>query len=125
MVLIVGPEAAAFFVKVLQSALRWRLGKGKERNQSELFLVADINDTGQVQIFIAVLTNGFVIDQGNLAAPQWKKSVDPLGGGNAVKRELADHLRILDIRHVENNAATVAVGQIGSVSLDMSWSVER
>jgi hypothetical protein len=51
--------------------------------------------------------------------------MNPLSRSDASKCELADHPRILDIRHVENNPATVAVGQIGSVSLDMSRSVER
>ena len=109
MVMIVRPEAAALFVEVLQSTFRRRRRQGKERDQPGLFLVADINDAGQVQIFIAVFPNRFVIDQGDLAAGQREKSVDPLSGGNAAKGELADHLRVCEIRNVDDDAATVTV----------------
>ena len=95
MVLIVRTEAAAFFVEVLQSALRRWVGQGKEARSTGAALVADVNDTGQVQIFIAVFTNRFVIDQGNLAVRQRQKGMNPLSRGDAPKCELVYHPRFL------------------------------
>src|SRR5215475_14866522 len=109
MVLVVRSETTAFFVEVFQCALQRRLRKGEERDQSGLVLVADINDTGQVQIFITILAYRFVIDQGDLAARQRKKSVNPLSGGNAAKGKLADHLWVREICNVDDDATTVSV----------------
>src|SRR5215831_9387628 len=110
MVLVVRSETTAFFVEVFQGALRRRLRKGKERDQAGLVLVADINDTGQVQIFITIFPYRFVIDQGDFPAGQREKSVNPLSGGNAPKGELADHLWVREICNVDDDAATVTVG---------------
>src|SRR5262245_14182469 len=97
MVLVVRSETAAFFVEIFQCALpRW-LRKGEERDQPGLGFVADINDTGQVQIFITIFPYRFVIDQGNLAAGQWEKSVNPLSGRDTAKGELTDHLWVREI----------------------------
>src|SRR5262245_17402843 len=97
MVLVVRSETTAFFVKVFQCALQRRLRKGEERDQPKLVFVADINDTGQVQIFITIFPYRFVIDQGDFAAGQREKSVNPLRGGNTAKGELADHLWVCEI----------------------------
>src|SRR5262245_65730845 len=106
MVLVVRSETTAFFVEVFQGALRRRFRKRKERDQAGLVLVADINDTSQVQIFITIFPYRFVIDQGNLTAGQREKSVNPLSGGNAPKGELADHLWVCEIWSVGDDGAT-------------------
>src|SRR5215475_4036773 len=97
MMMVVGSETTAFFVEVFQCAFPQWLRKGEERDQPGLVFVADINDTGQVQIFITIFPYRFVIDQGNLTAGQREKSVNPLSGGNAPKGELADHLWVREI----------------------------
>src|SRR5262245_48131514 len=109
MVLVVRSETTAFFVEVFQGALRRRFRKRKERDQAGLVLVADINDTSQVQIFITIFPYRFVIDQGNLAAGQREKSVNPLSGSNAAKGELADHLWVRESGNVDDDAATVTI----------------
>src|SRR5262249_58114366 len=92
MVLIVRSETTAFFVEVFQGALRRRFRQRKERDQAGLVLVADINDTSQVQIFITIFPYRFVIDQGNLTAGERGEKVDTPSGGDSPEREEGEHL---------------------------------
>src|SRR5262249_56691295 len=89
MVLIVRSETTAFFVEVFQGALRRRFRQRKERDQAGLVLVADINDTSQVQIFITIFPYRFVIDQGNLTAGERGEKGESLSGGEDPQNQAA------------------------------------
>src|SRR5262249_59880014 len=94
MVLVVRSETTAFFVEVFQGALRRRFRKRKERDQAGLVLVADINDTSQVQIFITIFPYRFVIDQGNLTAGQRGEKVNTPSGGESPQSEEGAYLLV-------------------------------
>ena len=49
--------------------------------------------------------------------------MDSLRRGDAAKGDLADHFRLREIAHVEDNAAAVAVGKIGAIAFDMRRAV--